>query len=1161
MSTEDPTRRTAAPGPAPEDQESAVTHVVGPAPTPLTVGKLVGGRYRITGVLGVGGMGVVYRAHDRTLGIDMALKVLRPEVARDSDFLQRFRNELLVARQVTHRNVVRLHDIGEDQGIYYMSMDLVVGSSLQDLLKDKKKLTVEEAVPIVRQIAQALAEAHRQQVVHRDLKPANILLDEGGEAYVSDFGIARSLETPGITQTGMVLGTPDYLSPEQARGEKVDHRSDIYTLGIMFVQMLSGKLPFPRGTVLEILAQRMTGKNRNLEDLGIEVSPDLEAVIDRCIAKDPEDRYQDTDALDTDLQNLGQKRPRRRLRRRTLRLASQAAAVLVLAAVGAWSLDRWVRPLLERPTPAETAPAATAPAEAPPAAPEAEPARFAVAVLPFADETGSAELAWASTGTAELLALALAESEDLRVVDSLKVFHMLDDLGLDPERLRDDQVAQLVDSFQINRLVLGRLAVVDGTLRLEARLVEADRPGSPSHPLTPQGDDAGGLFALLEGLGDLLRAELELAPLSETSGPPTASTAAMHGYSEGLGHLARGETLKAAPALARAVAEDPGFAAAWVRLAKAYRDLGRLEDAADAARRAVETAGTSGRLAFEARAQEALLRGDPEAAQALLGELVARYPNDTEAHLALADAYGQQGRFQEATLRLERTVRIDPSEPRAWYLLGRYAIGSGEARRAVDEYLTRALVRQKTLRNEQGQAEVYNALGVGYQRLGMPEEASESYSQAAEIRRRIGDSRGLATTLENLGHVYLARGDSDAAESHFQQSLDLHVELGNPVGTSQLYNAFGTLEEERGRYAEALEWYRRSLQVRRDLGDEWALAESHNNVGYAFYVLGEYDNAVLYFEKALALYESNEVPDGVLATLQSLGFCQVAQGRWPEALQTFGRSLELARELRHKLAISVALDNLGLVAGVQGRYPAALSSYSEALAIVTELGDRRGQVEVALHEAETLLELGRTEAAAQRIEQVRGWQSEGGNQEQRARFLALEGHLLLRRGETAASERFSESLREAEASNSPVARVTAQVGGARAQLAGGDPEAVLAALGTARQEAQRLGHALLQLHAAEALAEAMLAAGDPESAADALRPALRISRDGGSYGRAYRLHALLAAALRELGDTAGADAELRRARAELDRLRQDLDEQLGASFEALPEVRELAPAP
>ena len=221
----------------------------------LPIGTLVAGRFRIQAILGIGGMGVVYRAIDQSLDVPVALKLLRPELAARADAFERFRQELLLARQVSSPHVVRIHDLAQHEGRWLISMDFVDGESLDRRLDREGPFAVDDALRIARDIAQGLAAAHDKGVVHRDLKPANILLDAQGAAFISDFGVARSLATPGMTVTGAVVGTPEYLSPEQARGAAVDARSDLYALGLVLYEMLVGKPPFAGGTVAESLAQ------------------------------------------------------------------------------------------------------------------------------------------------------------------------------------------------------------------------------------------------------------------------------------------------------------------------------------------------------------------------------------------------------------------------------------------------------------------------------------------------------------------------------------------------------------------------------------------------------------------------------------------------------------------------------------------------------------------------------------------------------------------------------------------------------------------------------------------------------------------------------------------------------------------------------------------
>ncbi|MGA9333076.1 MAG: serine/threonine-protein kinase, partial [Rudaea sp.] len=217
----------------------------------LSSGDTLAGRFRIESMLGVGGMGMVYRAHDLALDVDVAIKLLRPELARRPESFERFRQELLLARQVSSGHVVRIHDIAQDASRWFISMDYIDGESLERRLDNNSRLPTDQALSIVHDLLDGLIAAHRSGVVHRDLKPANILIDKNESAFITDFGVARSLGTTGMTHTGMIVGTPEYLSPEQARGERVDARSDLYTVGLIAFEMLAGELPFNAGTPAE----------------------------------------------------------------------------------------------------------------------------------------------------------------------------------------------------------------------------------------------------------------------------------------------------------------------------------------------------------------------------------------------------------------------------------------------------------------------------------------------------------------------------------------------------------------------------------------------------------------------------------------------------------------------------------------------------------------------------------------------------------------------------------------------------------------------------------------------------------------------------------------------------------------------------------------------
>jgi tetratricopeptide (TPR) repeat protein/predicted Ser/Thr protein kinase len=242
-------------------------------------------------MLGQGGMGAVYQAYDRELERQVALKLIRSELAANPEILKRFKQELILARQITHKNVIRIFDLGQADGFKFITMDYIEGEDLQSVLRRKKKLDPAEASNIISQICRALEAAHAEGVIHRDLKPQNIMLDKAGRAYVMDFGIARSTLTPGMTQTGALIGTPEYMSPEQAKGQTLDVRSDIFSVGIIFFEMLAGQNPFSADTTMGKLWKRTSEPARSLADLDKTIPRPLCEIVRRCLEIDPEKRF------------------------------------------------------------------------------------------------------------------------------------------------------------------------------------------------------------------------------------------------------------------------------------------------------------------------------------------------------------------------------------------------------------------------------------------------------------------------------------------------------------------------------------------------------------------------------------------------------------------------------------------------------------------------------------------------------------------------------------------------------------------------------------------------------------------------------------------------------------------------------------------------------
>jgi tetratricopeptide (TPR) repeat protein len=308
---------------------------------------MLAGRYQIVKMLGEGGMGAVYRAHDIELEREVAIKVIRPELARNAQVLQRFKQELILARQVTHRNIIRIFDLGQAEGMRFITMEFIEGQDVAHILAARGKLPAPEAASIIAQVARGLEAAHLEGVVHRDLKPQNIMMDAQGKASVMDFGIARSMDASNMTRTGALLGTPTYMSPEQAQGVKVDARSDLYTLGIIFYELLAGKPPFEADNPMATLVRRIQERPTPLIEVEPTVPKSLNEVVMKMLATKPEDRYQNAAEILADLdlyeaQRTGRTVPGMAAVRvqHGIPLKYVAAAMLFLVVLGTWLYSR-----------------------------------------------------------------------------------------------------------------------------------------------------------------------------------------------------------------------------------------------------------------------------------------------------------------------------------------------------------------------------------------------------------------------------------------------------------------------------------------------------------------------------------------------------------------------------------------------------------------------------------------------------------------------------------------------------------------------------------------------------------------------------------------------------------------------------------------------------
>ena len=387
----------------------------------LQTGDVLGGRYEILQMLGEGGMGAVYKARDRELDRFVALKLIRPELAANPSILARFKQELLLSREVTHRNVIRIYDLGDADGVKFITMEFVEGQDLRSLIQENKKFPPEEAVELMQQVCRALEAAHTLGIIHRDLKPQNIMRDQTGRILVMDFGLARMVEGDGMTQTGALVGTMEYMSPEQAMGKNLDQRSDLYSMGLILYELLTGKMPFKAESAVASLLKRNQEQAAPVSDHDQTIPRALSNIVAKCLERDPALRYQTATEFLQDLEIWQGKSAAATLRFPTSEKPwgqtipwhwiGGTAAVLALAITGFL-----LRAELFKPGKKATA---TGPA-------------VSLAILPFRNASGDPSFDWLGPSLAEMLSTDVGQSAHLHTIAPDRLHQVLSDLRITP---------------------------------------------------------------------------------------------------------------------------------------------------------------------------------------------------------------------------------------------------------------------------------------------------------------------------------------------------------------------------------------------------------------------------------------------------------------------------------------------------------------------------------------------------------------------------------------------------------------------------------------------------------------------------------------------------------------------------------------------------------
>src|SRR6266702_2306319 len=776
----------------------------------LKPGSVLAERYEILQLLGQGGMGAVYKARDKELDRIVALKLIRSEFAKNPEILRRFKQELILARQVTHKNVIRIYDLGQADGIKFITMDFVEGRDLRQLLVEKGKFPPEQAARIMLQICRALEAAHAEGVIHRDLKPHNIMLDSGGRAYVMDFGIARSAYLPGMTQTGALIGTPEYMSPEQARGEKLTERSDLFSLGVIFYALLTGKSPYPADAPLGTLWKRLQEKPKPPVDVDPAIPKLLNDIVMKALEVEPEDRWARAREMAHQLEIwLGPSAdsstiflPAPRITA-YLKWASAALAILLVAAVIGFRLKG-------------------------PPKPKVAHAPVSVLVADFTNHTGDPIF----DDTLEpMFNFALEGASFVNAYDRGQARKLAQKLPQPTDKL-EEQAARLVAVGQ------GLAAVVTGSLsrrgdgyKLSVEALDA-RTGNSIATAEVSASNKDELLLAVPKLVAPIRKALgdttpESVQLTAAGGAfQAASLEAVHQYAIGSEQQFAGKMQDSLASFSKVAELDPNFARAYAGMAAAAANLDRQQDAEKYIKLAMEHVDRmTERERYRTRGLYYARAGNWGKCVEENSELVKLYPADNIGHNNLAVCYRSLHNTPKAIEELHRALEVlphnrfarvnlatflsytgdfpasereartvleaSPSYEAAYVALANAQVGQGQLAEAIKTY--RQLERVSDLGQSvaaPGLADI--ALYEG--RLG---DAAQLLQHGAAVALQAGRRDSAAADFALLGHTQLLRKQKAAALAALEKALANSKSVSARFLAARVYVAAGETSEAR----------------------------------------------------------------------------------------------------------------------------------------------------------------------------------------------------------------------------------------------------------------------------------------------------------------------------------------------------------------------------
>jgi serine/threonine protein kinase/Flp pilus assembly protein TadD len=915
--------------PSPEDVEA--TETIEALKEELTRGSTLANRYEIIEELGKGGMGRVYRVEDIKLKQEVALKLIKPEIAKDKKTIERFRNELKTARMIAHKNVCRMFDLGEAEGAHFITMEYVSGQDLKGLIRQSKQLTVGTSISITKQVCDGLSEAHQLGVVHRDLKPSNIMIDKDGNARIMDFGIARSLESKGITGAGVMIGTPEYMSPEQVEGKETDQRSDMYSLGVILYEMVTGRVPFEGDTALTIAVKHKTEEPKDPREFNTQISEDLTRVILRCLEKEKEKRYQSAGELRSELERIESGIPtteriipeRKPLTSReiTVQFSLKKALIPALIFIAIIIIGIVIWQFLPRQ---KTAPVPTD--------------KPSLAVMHFKNNTGDPGLDHWSVALSDLLITDLSQSKYMKVLSGERLNHILEQLNLsESQSYSSEELKEVSSRGGVANILIGNFTKAGENYRINITLQD----GKTGELVASERTDGSGeqsFYTMVDDLTRKIKEDLKFTSTQiasdldkEVGKITTSSPEAYKFYAEGRKYHHQSEYERSIESMEKAIALDPEFAMAYRSLSVSHGNLGKYMEANKYIQKALEL---SDRLTERERLMiegEFYSQSDMTYGKAIEAykELLNLYPEDTIANHNLALRYQHLEEWDKAIEYFKASVIAN-----------------------TDFILT------------------YTALATSYKRKGMYDKAIELYEEC--IRNFPDDPRGHF----NLGALYAFQGKKDLALNEMDKAIAINPTFTR-AGIYLLMNDYEEAEKEfkkvfeltnerqhlnarfwlevlyrtQGKYEEAENQAQLGIELTQKLGLEhsnWKL-NNHRILAYIYGKSGDFDRAIVEINKAWQI--SVELPwiFDQFINLWIKGWIYSEMDSLVEAQKTTEELRNLIQNSLYKKSIRYYHQLLGLIELKKANYPEAIDFFKKAIALLPYPSSWREEIGIYMY--------------------------------------------------------------------------------------------------------------------------------------------------------------------------------------------------------------------